>query len=315
MVPHLKRLLLGWRTRVGNIGDLFKTSVAGVIMLGGSLVWCAFLYFHLRAPGKAIGVLAVMATLMALRGEMGHREKSLWMLALFAFLFIEFRAINKDRTDHDLEVRAEREQFGANFKSIAEGLNTSITTSQKQFEAMMRRTNSVLTSVTGGTAFAVVMPSTFVRGDNEFPLLIENHGDQILTGVTVTVYKYGVFTPGTSGEIVQSVNNRINVGTLHVGERLVLATRIRPLGAMEFEEKGVHMYRAFIFVAAQNFTTEELLDFKKGVDGTWLFKYMTSENPAVASRPQHGRPTKTPPAHKLEEIEWTKDPNEIVRLR
>lgn len=315
MVPNLQRLLLGWRLRIGNIGDLFKTSVAGFIMLGGSLAWCVFLYFHLPAPGKAIGVLAVIATLMALRGEMGHREKSLWMLALFAFLFIEFRAINKDRTDHDNEVRAERKQFEANFKSIAEGLNTSISNSQKQFDAMMRRTNSVLTSVTGGTAYTVVMPDTFIRGDNEFPLLIENHGDQILTGVTVTVYKYGAFTLGTSGEILQSVNNRINVGTLHVGERLVLATRIRPLGAMEFEEKDVHMYRAFILVAAQNFTTEELLDFKKDVDGTWLFKYMTGENPPVVHQLQLGPPRKTPPAVMFEEIKWTKDPNEIVRLR
>lgn len=284
-------------------------------MLGGSFAWCAFLYFHLPAPGKAIGVLAVMATLMALRGEIGHREKSLWMLALFAFLFIEFRAINKDQTDHDNEVRAEREQFEANFKSIAEGLNKDITNSQKQFDAMMRRTNSVLTSVTGGRAYAVVMPSTFISGDNEFPLLIENHGDQILTGVTVTVYKYGAFTRGMSREILQSVNNRINVGTLHVGERLVLATTIRPLGAMEFEEKGVHMYRAFILVAAQNFTTEELLDFKKDVDGTWMFKYMTGANAPIVYQFQHGHPRKTPPTERFEEIEWTKDPNEIVRLR
>lgn len=40
---------------------------------------------------------------MTFRERLSGLEKFCWMITLFAFLYIEFRAINKDRADYSAE--------------------------------------------------------------------------------------------------------------------------------------------------------------------------------------------------------------------
>ena len=81
---------------------------------------------------------------------------------------------------------------------------------------------------------------------------------------------------------------------------------------MDIGEKDNHVYRLFIFIAAQNFTVDEYLDFKKTDNGEWYFKYAAYKTLPV-------RPNLTPKSQvqrpiKLEEIDWTHDLNSITRL-
>jgi hypothetical protein len=67
----------------------------------GAVAWAVVWWRSLPVPGYAIGVLAVLAAVMSVHIEVGMAwwQKALWMLLMGGFLFLEFRAIEKDRRD------------------------------------------------------------------------------------------------------------------------------------------------------------------------------------------------------------------------
>src|SRR5216683_7854909 len=80
-----------------------------------AIIGATYCWRHLPPTGYAIGIVAVLAAVMTVHGEMRHGHKVVWMLLIGAFLFIEFRAIDHDRAD-----------FAIKFDSIVNGLKTTI---------------------------------------------------------------------------------------------------------------------------------------------------------------------------------------------
>jgi hypothetical protein len=108
-----------------------------LVQLAG--VGCAIHWWrHLPVPGYAIGVLAVLAAVMSVHGKMQRWQKVMWMLLIGAFLLLEFRAIDKDRTDFARGDSSRRQQETQQFQSIANGLTASLEQSQRHFDATMK---------------------------------------------------------------------------------------------------------------------------------------------------------------------------------
>lgn len=120
-----------------------------VIAVATMLYW----WRHLPATGYAIGVLAVIAAVMSVHGEMRPWQKVIWMLLVGAFLFLEFRAINKDRADF---AKAEADRVAKEhqqFQTIAVGVKETIANSDRQFAATMSRFNETLNTLTGDGSY------------------------------------------------------------------------------------------------------------------------------------------------------------------
>jgi hypothetical protein len=233
--------------------------------VAGILYW----WKQLPTPGFAIGLLAVIAAVMSVHGEMRPWHKVVWMLLIGALLVVEFRAITKDRADFASAEAIRRHQENDSFKAIVDGLKASIAQSQEQFNATMEKTNQVLQNVTGGDAYAVLVPLVGVeRLDHRVDLAIQNHGGYILNGVYVTLAKQGAYTPGTAYVIDNALRNRISVGTLQPRSSFRLAEPINPPDYMPHDDQ----YRLFVYIDTQNFKVVEYLDLR--LNGNhWSYSY------------------------------------------
>lgn len=261
------------------------------------------------SPGKAVAALGVVAAAMSLRGEMRGKEKAAWMVMLFALLALELTSIDKERDANETLRTATRQQEAASFREIGLGIRDSIDQSRHQFDATMGETNSVLSNITGGESYAVVVPILGAyKPDRPVPLAIENHGSNILTGVSVTVYDSGIWIEATHESLLRSIANRINVGTLHPGERLVLGSQLRPEGLMKVDDPPPASYRAFVYITAQNCSSQEYLDFQPKPKGGWRFKYLLErERFDVKKNPMRAKPRRGI----LEEIDWSDNANNL----
>jgi hypothetical protein len=215
------------------------------------------------SPGKAVTAMGVIAVIATVRSDMTDREKVFWVILTFILLAIETRAI-----------KLERENSARIFERIGQGITGAIDSSKEHFDATMKTMSAVLASVTGGDSYSVVMPLLIGKPDTAVPLRIENHGDNILNGVTVTIYNTGVWMEFSHESIISSVNNRIKVGILAPSEKLVLSgAQINPEQLMQTEHEGHKVFRAFLYIGAQNYTVRECLDFKRDDNNKWLFRF------------------------------------------
>jgi hypothetical protein len=251
---------------------------------------------------------------MSLHVEMRSWQKAAWMLLIGGCLFLEFRAIGYDRSENEREVAKARKEEKDKFEQIAQSLNRSMENNQEQFNATMTRTNRILNNVTGGASYAVLLPETFGQ-DKELPLMIENHGENVLTGVSVMVTYWGAYAGKVPDFILNAINNRIFVGTIGPEERQWLNGKLKTDNLAAIEQDGDHVLCAYVYVTAQNFTSQEFLYFKKQ-GGKWLFKYSVFRNPTKQERKiivqSKGRFI---PNTKLEEIDWTDSLNNLKRIR
>jgi len=234
-------------------------------------MWQNVLHWH-PPVGVFIAILALLGVVVPLiREKVGPGEKAVWTLVLFALLLLEIHSIYEDRSEHEREQADARKQQLDSFSKIAQGIDKTIENSDREFAATMRQTQAVLSNITGGDSFAVIEPWTFA-GRRDMPLVIHNPGKNILTGVTVTVYSQGAFNmPGALDLYMRSVAERINVGTLHPAERLVLSAAIQSDQLQTWDDGVSHL---FILIGAQNFTSQEYLQLRKGGEKKpWAYKY------------------------------------------
>jgi hypothetical protein len=160
---------------------------AQAVVLG----FCIYWYFHSPVPNKAVLILTGVTVIIALL-DMRPSHKAVYLLLVFALMFIENRAINKD---HAKAVEAEdrrQKNEGDKFNEIASGLRVAIQQGQAQFDTTIGRANAILDatqknllSITGGNSFAYVAPQNFF-GD-EFPGVVWNNGEQALSGLWLTI--------------------------------------------------------------------------------------------------------------------------------
>jgi hypothetical protein len=83
---------------------------------------------HLRAsadaretepPGFAIGLVALVATLMSIHEHMQGWQKAIWMILIGLLLIVETRSIKVDRARADAQALKDRENQDGNFRQLA----------------------------------------------------------------------------------------------------------------------------------------------------------------------------------------------------
>lgn len=113
-----------------------------LVLLGiGLVVWSGFVP---QSPGVSIGLLAGAAGIMSVRPKMHPAEKFAWVAVLVAFTILEISAIGRA----DKATEATRGAQNLAFKTIAEGLKTSIEQGKSQYGSTIDHVNGVLTKTT-----------------------------------------------------------------------------------------------------------------------------------------------------------------------
>jgi hypothetical protein len=101
--------------------------------------------------------MAVAAGLMALRPDMTGREKWLWTMVLFAFAWMEIRAIKHDRDESEKRQEAFIWDQRQHFSDIGDGIKTVITKSEAQFNTTIAGVSENVKTVTGGDSVCWLM--------------------------------------------------------------------------------------------------------------------------------------------------------------
>jgi hypothetical protein len=128
-----------------------------------------------------LGLLGVVVPLVRDLAKMGKWEKAGWTFIMFALMGFELRSIYIDRRDHETEQKNARAELLQNFKDIGNGIKKEIDTSQTEFAATMRRSDTILTGVgenikiaNGGDSYAYIQMSPVSGG---FALYVIQDGD------------------------------------------------------------------------------------------------------------------------------------------
>jgi hypothetical protein len=106
-------------------------------------------------------------------------------------------------------------------------------------------------------------------------LSIYNYGKQTLTGVTVTIRSPRDWDLNNPRSFYDT--HVIDVGTLHPGELRLLKETLTPVVGSMRTEDGLLADAFDLDIAAQNFTAQEHLIFKKGNRIPWVFKYTVTQ--------------------------------------
>lgn len=136
-----------------------------------SITACIAFWFVIF-PGGAIAVLGAVAALMSIR-KMGHRERLLWTIIVFALLVVELRSIRLDRKQHDAEQRTVLEEQRVHFGEIGNGIKAAIQKSDAQFQSTMSGTEMLIAkstalatlskenidAITGGNSYCYALAS------------------------------------------------------------------------------------------------------------------------------------------------------------
>lgn len=120
-----------------------RNELCNALLFGAIQAAAAFLAYwwwnHVPPTGYAVAVIAVIAAIMSIQGEMRGWQKAIWMLIIGAVLLVEFHAIRKDRLDE-----------ANSFSAIGDGIKATIQQSQKQFEATISKFGEAIKTETGG---------------------------------------------------------------------------------------------------------------------------------------------------------------------
>lgn len=205
-------------------------------------------------------------------------------MCLFALAFIEIRAINGDRDARDIAQKNALQEEGLNFGAIGKGIEQSINqgqlqfqatmqSSQQQFDATMSKVGTVLGSVTGGNSFAYLMP----QPTNPVSLVVWNHGDKPLTGVSIVVAHTSAPVPEWGSELFRP----IPIGTIAPHGYLPFPVFISPTPEAK---NGIDNY--WIFISAQNGTVQESLRFRKPKNGTnpWAYSFEVTKQRVLSKK-------------------------------
>jgi hypothetical protein len=180
--PELFAISWGRKLRQGA-DVIWRHWLTGWVLIACSGLLYLFWAYNIPSPGKAVAALAVIAAVMTFRGEIGGLEKFFWMIILFAFLFMELRAIDRDRAIYAKEQEKARKEEATAFGTIGDGIKTAITMSEDQFketvsqqsrnfDATMKKSQVTIDEVTGGSSYAIVFPDLTPRAVPTFPLTV-----------------------------------------------------------------------------------------------------------------------------------------------
>ncbi len=172
------------------VEDIWKKASLGYLLIAVAVAVCIRWYFHIPPPSYSVTFMAVAAGLMALRPEMGGREKWLWTLVLFAFAVVEIRAINHDRNESEARQESFIKEQRQHFSDIGDGIKGALDQSDRNFNATMNRTAALLQTETGGDSFCYV---TFERSgfQDDYGAVAYHRGGYALRDLTIRIVDIG----------------------------------------------------------------------------------------------------------------------------
>lgn len=144
--------------------SIWKNPWFGWLMIVGFSLWYLWWGYNIPSPAKAATVLGFIAAVMALRGEPEGFEKMFWTIVLFAFLFMELKAIDRKDQDDELARKTQRTEEAEQFKRIGIGIQRTITQSDKQFQVTAKGLESTIKSST--QAVIQTRPRAFIEWTN-----------------------------------------------------------------------------------------------------------------------------------------------------
>jgi hypothetical protein len=255
-------VLLRWaiQARAKMEGNNWFHVPVQIVVLG----FCVYWYFHLPLPTKAVLILTGVTVVMALL-EMHPTHKAVYLLLVICLMFIENRALNKDHADLVAGEEGRRKEENTKFDTIAKGLQTSIENGQNQFaatmdgaKALLNETRSIaelseksLNNLTGGKSFPYVSPQVWGSPNAPVALVVWNHGNEILTGVSVAISNTN--DPNWADEFM----THYSVGTLGPHDMFALPVVLTP----QLRFNGQDHY--WIQISAQNGTVDEGIFFRQ----------------------------------------------------
>jgi len=142
---------------------IWEHSVTGWICWGVFTGFAIWFWCHTPTTGKAVAWLAVTASLMgSFWANLGHVAKLCWVLLLFAFLYVEMKAIDQDKHDSAKELagyfkqisieantnlQTILEQQNKNFAEMLESQQDTFTTTMQQLLSAQRNENDKFASL------------------------------------------------------------------------------------------------------------------------------------------------------------------------
>lgn len=220
---------------------------------------------------------------MSVRPKMHFAEKLAWVMVLIAFAVLEVRAIKRS----DQAAKADRDAQNQKFGEIANDLKASISKSAAQYDSTILHLEGVLTqtekvdrlaeksleNITGGDSYIAMIPDVAYSG-NGISFSVTNRGRSILTGASVLIATQGAFWPGVRNQLLDAVSKRLELPTMHPGERMVIDRRVE----LPSDRQEGDIERIYVMIGAPNFSTEEFLEFRRtGKDlksaDAWQYKY------------------------------------------
>jgi hypothetical protein len=274
-------LALRWAIRLRELSELvWEHKRVGFLMVLAGTVVCGWWLFRIPSAGYAVTVMGLVAALMTARTKASGYEKAAWMLLMFGLLFVELKAIRKDRLDNEARQAQADKELKQNFSGIAEGIRTSIAESDRNVAVTMGKTNKVLNNITGGNSFAYVAPQNFY-GD-QFPGVVWNNGEQALSGLTLTIAHTSDPVEVWGAAFFQP----IFIGTIGPHEHA-------PIPGFLFKPKADEKTRQdnyWIMLSAQNGTASQSIYFRRNRKNpaNWAYSFSASRQ-ILLNKPQSQR--------------------------
>ena len=140
--------------------------------------FCVYWYWHPPAPNKAVLILTGVTVVMALL-DMSKGHKAVYLLLVICLMFIENRAINKDRSDAVAAEDGRRIDENKQFQNIANGIQAAITESDRHFavtmgnmEGMITEEDKNLLQTMGGRGYPFFLPTFPITASETFPVKV-----------------------------------------------------------------------------------------------------------------------------------------------
>jgi hypothetical protein len=211
-MANLRLVLLRWKMESRAwLEAIWEGRWSGIVLTGAATIVCACLFYLVPAPGVSVAVMGVTAAIMAARTKATGAEKAAWMLIISALLVIEVGAIKKERFFNEQTEKSRAEEERQHFGVIGQGIETTITQSQKQFEETiglgqqqfnatldtekgnlaqtLRGLKETVNAATGGDSFCyvILVPDYGYGANGSVPSSIIQQGKYPLTNVTASI--------------------------------------------------------------------------------------------------------------------------------
>jgi hypothetical protein len=239
--------------------------------------------FSTLLPGEAIAFLAFVAVFMTVRADkFTIAERVTWVILGFIILRAELSVLYLDRSAHDAQqasdAREQQQRFEntlSSFHSLltkSDEATTRVNTVLKETQGVAKISRENLENLTGGSAFAYVVPSTTLppapyeyKQVSGFNMMVVNFGQPILSSVSVSIAHVIDEARGlTDGGLAHS----IQVGSLP-GHALTTVPDYY-LHPFQDDPSGHPHYQ--LMIGAQNGTVHEDLWLRPAAKIGWAYK-------------------------------------------